>query len=116
MLTFAVRGPLERADLPGLCERVCALLAGADGGVALCDVAGVDADAVAVDALARLQLAARRHGCRVHLRNASRELRELVELCGLAEALGLEPERHPEEREEPLRVEEEGEVRDRPVP
>ena len=44
---------------------------------------GVDADAVTVDALARLQLAARRHGCQVRLRNASSELLELVAFMGL---------------------------------
>jgi ABC-type transporter Mla MlaB component len=87
MLSFAVRGPIERDDLAGLCDRVCALLAAASGQDALCDVAGVAADAVAVDALARLQLAARRHGCRVRLRNASLELRELVELMGLSDVL-----------------------------
>jgi hypothetical protein len=40
-----------------------------------------------VDALARLQLAARRGGGHVWLRNASRELRELVEFAGLGEVL-----------------------------
>jgi ABC-type transporter Mla MlaB component len=86
-ISFAIRGPLARADLPGLCERVCGLLAGGGAGDVLCDVEGVDADAVAVDALARLQLAARRHGCRVRLRGASRELRELVAFMGLADVL-----------------------------
>jgi hypothetical protein len=50
-------------------------------------VRGVDADAVTVDALARLQLAARRHGCRVRLRRASRELGELVAFMGLEDVL-----------------------------
>ena len=58
--------------------------------VALCDVRGVDPDAVTVDALARLQLAARRHGCEVRLRNASPALLELVELMGLTDVLGDE--------------------------
>ncbi len=77
---FAVRGPIARADLPGLCDRVCALLEAAGPGVVLCDVSGVEPDAVTVDALARLQLAAHRHGCRVRLRGASAALVELVEL------------------------------------
>jgi ABC-type transporter Mla MlaB component len=85
--SFAIRGPIGRADLPGLCERVCGLLRGGATGVVYCDVDGVDADAVAVDALARLQLAAHRHGCRVRLRHASRELVELVEFMGLADVL-----------------------------
>jgi ABC-type transporter Mla MlaB component len=42
---------------------------------------------VTVDALARLQLAARRAGCQVRLRRASAELRSLVALMGLADVL-----------------------------
>lgn len=86
-LVFAVEGPIARADLPGLCARVCGLLeqSGADTG--FCDVAGVDPDAVTVDALARLQLAARRYGCRVRLRHASPQLREIVAFMGLEDVL-----------------------------
>ena len=54
------------------------------------DLRGVPADAVAVDALARLQLAVRRHGCEVRLRNASPALLDLVELMGLTDVLGEE--------------------------
>ena len=85
--TFAVRGPIARDDLPGLCERVCALFAEHAPAVAHCDVATVTADAVAVDALARLQLVARRHGCRVRLRRASPDLLALVEFLGLGDVL-----------------------------
>ena len=85
--TFAVHGPITRADLPGLCDRVCALLEGSTAGVAFCDVSSVQADAVTVDALARLQLAAHRHGCQVRLRNASAELLELVGFMGLRDVL-----------------------------
>lgn len=53
----------------------------------LCDVEGVKADAVMVDALARLQLVARRHRCRVRLRGASNELCELVAFMGLGDVL-----------------------------
>jgi ABC-type transporter Mla MlaB component len=86
-VAFGIRGPITRADLPGLCERVCALLRGNGGGVALCDVRGVEPDAVTVDALCRLQLAAKRTGCQVRLRNASDELLELVAFMGLTEVL-----------------------------
>jgi hypothetical protein len=86
-LAFAIAGPIARADLPGLCDRVCALLARSGAAVALCDVGGVEPDAVTVDALARLQLAARRHGCRVRLRNASPELVGLVAFMGLGDVL-----------------------------
>jgi ABC-type transporter Mla MlaB component len=84
---FAISGPIARDDLPGLCDRVCSLLEGAGAAEALCDVSGVQADAVTVDALARLQLAARRHGCQVRLRRASDDLRALVAFMGLADVL-----------------------------
>ncbi|MGH3037358.1 MAG: STAS domain-containing protein, partial [Gaiellaceae bacterium] len=80
---FSIWGPIARTDLPGLCDRVCSLLPRSRGDVAFCDVGGVEPDAVVVDALARLQLAAGRRGCRVHLRRASPELVALVELMGL---------------------------------
>jgi len=82
-----IRGPLVRRDLPGLYARVCAQLASAAGGTLVCDVASVAVDAVAVEALARLQLGARRHRCRVLIANAPKELRELVDLFGLEEVL-----------------------------
>ena len=86
-VAFAVHGPIGRDDLPGLCDRVCGLLDRSDAGVALCDVSGVEPDAVTVDALARLQLAARRHGCQVRLCHASPELLELVRFMGLTDVL-----------------------------
>jgi ABC-type transporter Mla MlaB component len=86
-IAFAVRGPIARGDLPGLCERVCALLHESRADIAFCDLRGVDPDCVTVDALARLQLAARRHGCRVRLRNASDELLDLVTFMGLRDVL-----------------------------
>jgi ABC-type transporter Mla MlaB component len=86
-ITLTISGPIARADLPGLCERVCALLAESDANVVLCDVSGVEADAVTVEALARLQLAARRQSCQVRLRHASTELVELVTFMGLRNVL-----------------------------
>jgi len=86
-IAFAIWGPIARDDLPGLTERVCGLLRGSGAAVALCDVTGVEPDAVTVDALARLQLAAGRLGCTVRLRNASVALRDLVALMGLRDVL-----------------------------
>jgi ABC-type transporter Mla MlaB component len=86
-IVFAIEGPIARADLPRLCDRVCGLLEQSRASVALCDVAGIDPDAVTVDALARLQLAARRHRCQVQLRHASAELLDLVAFMGLANVL-----------------------------
>lgn len=82
-----IRGPISRADLGGLCARVCAVMQGTRADLVVCDVHGVEADAVVVDALARLQLAARRHGCRVALHRASDELRQLVGFMGLRNVL-----------------------------
>ena len=86
-ITFAIWGPIARGDLPGLSDRVCALLSEGGATLAFCDVTGVDVDAVTVDALARLQLAARRQQCRIRLRNASDELRDLIAFMGLDEIL-----------------------------
>ena len=66
-------------------------------------VGSVDAsrpDLALVDALARLQLAARRRGWLMRLRGVTIELRGLLELVGLAEALGLEARGQPELREQ----------------
>ena len=86
-ISFALRGPIARPDLPGLCDRVCALLEASGAAVAWCDVCGVNSDAVTVDALARLQLAAGRRGCQVRLLGVSDELRELVAFMGLEDVL-----------------------------
>ena len=61
---------------------------GASAPKELCvDVQGVRPDALTVDALARLQLVARRDGCRVRLRGASQELLQLIAFMGLTEVL-----------------------------
>jgi ABC-type transporter Mla MlaB component len=53
----------------------------------VCEVDGVTADLLVVDALARLQLAAQRRGCRVRLSGASDELRQLLSFMGLEDVL-----------------------------
>jgi ABC-type transporter Mla MlaB component len=85
-VAFAIRGPITPADLSGLCHRVCSLLSTA-GEVVRCDVTGIEPDAVTVDALARLQLAASRQGCSIRLSNPSPHLLEVVELIGLSNVL-----------------------------
>jgi anti-anti-sigma regulatory factor len=52
--------------------------------VLVCDVGAAVADAATLHALAALQLLARRRGCRLRLRNPSRELLDLIELAGLS--------------------------------
>ena len=90
-MTLAIRGPLTRDDLPGLYERVCASLSALPPGDVACAVDGVAADAVAVEALARLQLAARAHGQRVVMTGASEPLRAIIELVGLSGVLVAVP-------------------------
>jgi hypothetical protein len=77
-----------------------------------CDVRWLPADAAAVDALARLQLAAGRAGLELRLRNASPELVSLVAFIGLGQVLCVEPERQSEEWEQRLRVEKERQLGD----
>ena len=87
IVLLEIRAPLRREDLPELFLRTCALFQEHEPDRILCDVTGVEPDAVSMDALARLQLAARRSGCVVRLRNTTPELRELVALMGLSDVL-----------------------------
>ena len=90
-VAFVIRGPIARCDLPGLSDRVCEVLCAAGPDVVQCDVAGVEPDAVTVDALARLELAARRHGRAIVLVGASLPLMLLVRLMGLDDVLREQP-------------------------
>jgi hypothetical protein len=90
-IVFQIEGPITRADLPGLCDRVCGIFERSGADIGYCRVTGVEPDAVVVDALARLQLAAQRHHCQVRLRDASGELLELVAFMGLRDVLPDEP-------------------------
>lgn len=135
-IVLVVKGSIAPADIPRLCQSVRGLLESSDADVVVCDVgAVVDPDAVTVDALARLQLTARRFGRQVRLLHACGELQELIALMGLSDivppyagllpeaallalqarqtafsqqgGLLLEPEGESEEREEARGVEEE---------
>jgi ABC-type transporter Mla MlaB component len=118
-IILVIGGPIARARIPRICERVRVLLEGSHADQVVCDVGGlVDPDAVAVDALARLQLTARRLGRRIGLRHASGELQELLTLMGLGDVLPLsallplEPRGQAEEREQARGVEEEADPAD----
>ncbi|HUJ91861.1 MAG TPA: hypothetical protein VLW05_04120 [Gaiellaceae bacterium] len=78
----------------------------------VCRVDGLAPDAAALDVLARLHLTARRVGLELRFRDASSELLELIEFAGLRGTLRVEPRREPEQREQRLGVEEEGELGD----
>ena len=114
-VVFAVAGPIARADLPAICGDVAALLEATGADVALCDVGGLPADLVAIDALARIQLAARRKGRQVVLRHAADDLRDMLAFVGLAGALRIEPGGQAEQRKQGVGVEEEGELDDPPA-
>ena len=79
------------------------------------DASAFASDVVTVDALARLQLAARRAGRQLRLQHASDDLCDLIMFCGLSEVLGVEASGQPEQREQRLGVEEERELADPPV-
>jgi hypothetical protein len=76
------------------------------------DVSALPPDVVTIDALARLELAARRGGLRFRLHDASDQLRDLIAFVGLSDVLGVEPRRQAEEREQGVGVEEERELGD----
>ncbi len=71
--------------------------------------------AATIDQIARLHLAALRCGCKLELRNAGPSLLELIGFVGLGEVLRVESRRQAEKREQPGRVEKEGELTDPPV-
>jgi anti-anti-sigma regulatory factor len=96
-------GPVRRDEVPGLCAEVRALLAGSGARVVVCDAGGLGPPGLAaVDLLARLELAARRAGGRILLRDADPALHALLDLVGLR----FQVEGQPEEREPALGVEE----------
>lgn len=119
---LVLSGAITRADIPDLCDRARALIEGCDADLVIVDVGRLHGpDAVWVDALARLQLTARRLGRRVWVRGACGRLRDLLALTGLGDVLpcgpasGVEPMRQAEERKQALGVEEEADPGDPPA-
>ncbi len=110
---IVVDGPIPRAAVAHLCEQISGVLASQATSEVTCDVAALTgADIDTVDALARLQLTARRAGGQLRLRHPSQQVRELLALTGLYDVLPAvagsadRSERQIEEREEPVGVEE----------
>ncbi len=117
-----VDNSLERGGIDGLCSKARALVESGRADLLVCDLAGVaHPDLVVVDALARLQLTARRLGCALRLRHAGDDMRALLAFVGLADVvrgdadLGVEAGWQAEQREEALGVEEETDPGDDPV-
>lgn len=110
---LVLAGPVTREGVAGLCEDVRALL-GTDGGdgrdpVVVCDVAGLGPPGLGtLELLARLQLAARRAGGRICLRDPAPALLAFLDLVGLGFDVEVEREREgeTEQREPALGVEE----------
>jgi ABC-type transporter Mla MlaB component len=106
---------MAASEVPALCEHLASLLDASPADRVECDCSGViAADLSTLEALARLQLTAARHGRFVVLDRAPPSLVELVALAGLARILRLSVEvgRQPEHREEAGGVEEEGDAGD----
>ncbi|MGK5532533.1 STAS domain-containing protein [Streptomyces sp. URMC 129] len=105
---FVVRGPVTRDDVPGMCERLAAHARRSGAAVLTVDVAALAAppgagasNAVTIEALARMRLTAKRLGCQVRFLHVGGGLQGLLGWLGLGEVGG-----QPEEREEPLGVQE----------
>ena len=79
----------------------------------VCDLSALGkADLETIDLLARLQLAARRHGRTLRLLDASPALVDLIAFVGLDAVLCVEPRRETKEGEDMVGVEEEGQLDD----
>ena len=121
-IVLILSGPIAPPAIPAFCGRAGEAIRLADGEQVVCDVAAlVDPDAATVDALARLQLTARRLGRRLQLRWACQDLQALLAMMGLSEVLpcgdvsDLEPGRQAEQREQARGVQEEADPRDPPL-
>ncbi|MFC9943575.1 STAS domain-containing protein [Streptomyces pratensis] len=87
---LVLTGRITRADVPGLCAELEALLSGtSEATVVDCDVGGVvRPDLALVEAIARLGLVARRAGgVELRLRDVPAELGALLGLVGLTDVV-----------------------------
>ena len=102
VMVVAIGGQITRDDAQLLGDVVLALLESDPTDLIRCDLAGLTrSDAAVVDALCRMQMAARRHRCKLEIQDPSVELCELLYLTGLTNVLpvaasGIEAERQPE--------------------
>jgi hypothetical protein len=96
-IMWVLRAPLARVDIAGLCADLTALDGSALAGAAVhCDVQAMEPDLVLVEALARLQLTARRLDRPLRVVGAGPHLRVLLHLTGLDGILIGEPARRPD--------------------
>ena len=114
-IRLVLQGPMAASDVPALCEHLASLLDASRANRVEYDCSGLtSADLCTLEALARLQLTAARHGSDMVLERAPPSLVALVAFAGLARILrlGVEVGRQPEHREEAGGVEEEGDAGD----
>ena len=112
-IRVAVRPHLARDEVRALGEELVRGLSVGDVAEVQVDVSSIRApDIVCIDALARMQLVARRQGSQVRLIGPWPRLMELLALVGLedmfsdeGDASGVELHRQPEHREQPVDVE-----------
>ena len=120
-IVVPIRQPSKPADVASVCREVCSRLEATDAERLVCDVGAIDEpDVMTIDALARIQLTARRLGRIGLVAGAGPALTRLLELAGLDDVLpradsGVEVRRKPEEREELLGVQEERDPADPPA-
>ena len=106
---------MAATDVSALCDRLASALDALPADRVECDCSGlITADLCTVEALARLELTAARHGSALVVDRAPPSLVELVAFAGLARILrlGVEVGRQPEHREEAGGVQEEADAGD----
>ena len=90
-LELRLRCPLTEAAVVRTCEVLQSRLAGGGVRTVVCHLDRVPADLLAVDALARVALVARRAGVLLELRGCGRDLASLLQLVGLTGPLRAPP-------------------------
>jgi hypothetical protein len=90
---FVVPPTAGSVDVESLCGRLVSMLRSTPAGVVRCDVSALGAGLEDVEAVARLQLTARRRGARIWLCSAPGELAGLLACLGLAGVVPLMPVR-----------------------
>jgi hypothetical protein len=116
LVPWVARPPTADA-VRSLCGPVESYIARSGARLVICDARSLAADVPTLDALARLHLTGSRLGCRIRIRGASEALIELAAFLAFDRVLafqpsGVQPRGQPEQREDPLRVQEEDDPAD----
>lgn len=86
-LQTSAGGVADDAAVRALCERLHAVIVRSDAHTIVVDVGPLPANCRSIEALARLQLTARRNDRLIRLRRASPELQQLLDFAGLADVI-----------------------------